>query len=74
MIPQQEKHRNHMPDHAIDPLLFILKETSSLWLCTHLTPSGPSQAEEQVEVVADEPGFGQHAVRQGDLVLVHYTG
>jgi hypothetical protein len=39
-------------------------------------PGGPSRAEDaaQIEVVADEAGFGQHPVRQGDLVLMHYTG
>lgn len=39
-----------------------------------LVRAGPSRAEAQIEVVADEPGTGQHPVRQGDLVLLHYTG
>lgn len=40
----------------------------------HVERAGPSRADEQIEVVADEAGFGKHAVRQGDLVLMHYTG
>jgi hypothetical protein len=27
-----------------------------------------------VEVINEEEGFGTHAARLGDLVLVHYTG
>eukprot|EP00775_Hariotina_reticulata_P004551 gene4551-4803_t len=27
-----------------------------------------------VEVLSEQEGFGQHSARQGDLVLVHYTG
>lgn len=49
------------------------------WMWHHVTacqhnPAGLAQADEQVEVIADEQGFGQHAVRQGDLVMLHYIG
>eukprot|EP00878_Enallax_costatus_P018145 GHUV01019092.1.p2 GENE.GHUV01019092.1~~GHUV01019092.1.p2 ORF type:complete len:181 (+),score=46.44 GHUV01019092.1:1763-2305(+) len=36
--------------------------------------AGNSSAAESVEVLSDQEGFGQHAVRKGDMVLVHYTG
>jgi hypothetical protein len=30
--------------------------------------------QEAIKIVQDTPGFGQHGVRQGELVLVHYVG
>lgn len=35
---------------------------------------GTVQAAEGIQILDDKEGFGQHAVQQGDLVLVHYTG
>jgi hypothetical protein len=35
---------------------------------------GVVQAAEGIQILDDKEGFGQHAVQQGDLVLVHYTG
>ncbi|KAF8068417.1 fpr2 [Scenedesmus sp. PABB004] len=39
-------------------------------------PAARRAAAEQggIQIVADTPGFGQHAVAQGDIVLAHYVG
>ncbi|KAF6257472.1 hypothetical protein COO60DRAFT_1229303 [Scenedesmus sp. NREL 46B-D3] len=35
---------------------------------------GTARAIDGIQTLDDKEGFGQYAVRQGDLVLVHYTG
>jgi FKBP-type peptidyl-prolyl cis-trans isomerase len=35
---------------------------------------GIAKAADGIQVLDEKEGFGQHAVSQGDLVLVHYTG
>jgi FKBP-type peptidyl-prolyl cis-trans isomerase len=48
---------------------------SSVHYVHHLLhDEGIVQASEGIQILDDKAGFGQHAVQQGDLVLVHYTG
>ncbi|WIA10556.1 hypothetical protein OEZ85_010743 [Tetradesmus obliquus] len=48
-----------------DTLLATLEQAAS---------PGTVQAAEGIQILDDKEGFGQHAVQQRDLVLVHYTG
>lgn len=40
-----------------------------LWICTAVANAAPS-----IEILNDEPGFGSHPARTGDLVMIHYVG
>eukprot|EP00882_Tetradesmus_deserticola_P028191 GHRQ01031388.1.p1 GENE.GHRQ01031388.1~~GHRQ01031388.1.p1 ORF type:complete len:230 (+),score=48.66 GHRQ01031388.1:412-1101(+) len=51
----------------------LLNIGTSLLLQQAVSP-GIAQELGGVQILDDKEGFGQHAVRQGDLVLVHYTG
>jgi hypothetical protein len=42
--------------------------------CFAAVLQGIAQAADGIQILDDKEGFGQHAVQQGDLVLVHYTG
>lgn len=71
------RHSCHQPQacKTAQPTHAVPCDVCWLRFCGFILCAGPSRAEDaQIEVIADEAGFGQHPVRQGDLVLLHYTG